>query len=96
MCELKVQCGRVVLEECEKTPEAQKRREHVDAVVEQLGDVVFDEPPAGAFPAMVSLLAIMLAAMPNPLLEAKDIRAVLEALVRINLMREEAIVLYRI
>ena len=95
MCELKAQYGRVVLDEREKTPEARKRREHVNEVVEQLGDVVFDEPPAVAFPAMVSLLASMLAAMPNPLSEAKDISAALEALVRINLTREEAIVLYR-
>ena len=94
MCELKVQRDRVVLEEREETPEAQKRRERVNAVVEQLGDVLFDEPPAVAIPAMVSSLAIMLAAMPNPLSEAKDISAVLEALVRINLTREEAIVLY--
>ena len=37
----------------------------------------------------------MLAAMPNPLSEAKDISAALEALVRLNLTREEGIVLYR-
>ena len=95
MCELKVQGDRVVLEVREETPQAQKQREHVNEVVEQLGDVVFDEPAAVAIPAMVSLLAIMLAAKPNSLSEMKDISAVLEALVRINLTREEAIVLYR-
>jgi hypothetical protein len=95
MHQLKAQDERVVLDERDETPQAQKRREHVNEVVEKLGDVVFDEPPAVAFPAMVSLLAIMLAAKPNALSETKDISAVLEALVRINLTREEAIVLYR-
>ena len=65
MYQLKVQGDRVVLAEREETPEAQKRREHVNEVVEQLGDVVFDEPSAVAIPAMVSSLAIMLATMPT-------------------------------
>ena len=95
MYQLKVQGDRVVLDEREETSEAEKRREHVNEVMEQLGDIVFNEPAAVAFPAMVSSLAIMLAAKPNPLSETKNISAVLEALVRMNLTREEAVVLYR-
>ena len=93
---LRVHNGKVFADGPQETPEGRKGRERVNEVMEKLADVVFNEPPKVGFSAVVSFLAVLLTEMTDPLSEVKDTSAVLEALVRINLTREEAIVLYRI
>jgi hypothetical protein len=96
MSELRVQDGRVVVGERKETPGDRVARQRVNKTMEQLGDVVFKQPPTVGVSAMVSLLAIMVAVMLNALSEVKNISAVLEELVRMNLSREEALIAYRV
>ena len=92
---LRVSNGQVFADGPQETPEGRKGRERVNEVMEKLADVVFNEPPAVGFSAVVSFLADLLTDMKEPLSEVSDTSAVLEALVRMNLTREEHVVISR-
>jgi hypothetical protein len=84
-----VQNGRVLLEGCQEPEEGQKGRARVNEVMEKLADVVFAEPPAIRFSAVVSFLAVLLSDMKEPLSEVVNTNAVLHGLVRMNLANAE-------
>ena len=94
MNSLRVHDGQVFADG-QETPEGRKGVERVNDVMEKLADVVLNEPPPVGFSAVVSFLAVLLTETTDPLSEVKDTSALLEALVRINLTREEAITVYR-
>jgi hypothetical protein len=73
---------------------AELSRQRVNAVMEQLADIVFEQPPAIALSAMVSLLATQLSVHPEALVKTEAIGAVLGTLVEMNMNREEAVSIY--
>jgi hypothetical protein len=78
-----------MVEGCQEPEEGQKGRPRVNEVMEKLGDVVFAEPPAVGFSAVVSLLAVLPSEMKDPFSEVVNTSAVLHGLVRMNLANTE-------
>jgi len=73
---------------------AERSRQRVNEVAEQLAAIVFKESPAIGLSAMVSFLAALLADEPEPLARTEAIATVLQTLVEMNVNREGAVSIY--
>jgi hypothetical protein len=92
---LKVGIGEVAVE-ADPGSSAERSRQRVNEVTEQLAEIVFKESPAIGLSAMVSFLAALLADEPEPLARAEAIGKVLQTLVEMNINREVPVSIYLI